>query len=126
MLDEKTKCARRRLATRRIALDRRLDWARRAFATLADLQALGWRRATARQYFAKQTLGSRTSKKRRGQPKGGGYFKSFDGRTSWKARVRARRMEADIQSGRLDPEWVATPRGFWGLVEPRPPRLKYR
>jgi hypothetical protein len=124
MLDEKTKRARRRQATLRVALGRRLSWARRDGITLEVLRASGFRRVTATLYFAKNALGCRGSKKRLGHPKGGGWCKSYDGRTSWKARVRSRRMEVDIMNGRLEPEWVSPPRGFWGMVEPRPPRLR--
>ena len=123
----KARRARRRQMTLKVASRRRLAQIRRAHPELLyNLGAVNvlhfWEAAP--YYFAKKTLGCRCSKKRSGQPKGGGWHKSFDGRPSWKARVRSRRLEQAVLSGRLDPEWVVGPRLFEGWVEPRPPRLR--
>lgn len=67
-------------------------------------------------YFAKRSLGCDCRKRRRGHCKYGGGCKSGR-RVAVEARIKSRRLVRDLMGGRLDPDWVASGRGFWGLVE---------
>ena len=117
-MDERSKRGYRRMDTLRVALERRRHWARRQGSTVEELQVSGMRMAIEPHRFARRSMFSRHSKKRSGHPK----WRGIDRRNSWKARMRVRRLERAIVTGRIPVDWIVAPRGFWGWVESRSPR----